>query len=177
VEKIKHYYAGKTAWLYAVMFHNVEIGLWKNDNISLHDNDFMWEDLTELRVFDDKSELRLVRVGDNFCERYISDNEKLIENEFTQDTAYSLYGEYVGKRDAFGIALTETRGKELWFPKALEFGDITAMRLKIRHYVRTNSILTDKAPDKPGIEIYDFRFTGFEYRSKANEFEEVRLDD
>jgi CRISPR-associated protein (TIGR03984 family) len=196
VERIKRYYAGKTAWVYAVMFHNVEIGLWKGDSIILHDNDFCGDDLTELRVFDDKSELRLVRVGDGFRERYVPD-EELPKETFTRDAAYFLYGENVGKRDNFGIALTEARGKELWFPKSLDFGNITAMRLKIRHYVRTNpiptdkasdkppcppasdpiqgGIPTDKAPDKPGIEIYDFRFAGFEYWSKNNKFEEVRL--
>jgi CRISPR-associated protein (TIGR03984 family) len=157
------------------MFHNVEIGLWKDDSINLHDKDFNWGSLTELRVFDAESELRFVRVGDDLRERYLFD-EKLQKNEFTKDTAYSLYGESIGKSDDFGIALTETRGKELWFPKSLEFGNITAMRLKIRHYVRTNPIPTNKAPEAPGIEIYDFRFAGFEYRLKADKFEEVRLD-
>jgi CRISPR-associated protein (TIGR03984 family) len=158
------------------MFDNVEIGLWKNDDISLHDDDFSWNNLTELRVFDASSELRLVRVGDSFRERYIDDEKELPENTFTQDTAYFLYGENVGKRDNFGIALTELRGKELWLPKSLEFGHVKAMQLKIRHYVRTNPIPTDRAPDKPGIEIYDFRFAGFEYWSTAEKFEEVRLD-
>jgi CRISPR-associated protein (TIGR03984 family) len=175
VERIERYYAGKTAWVYAVMFNNVEIGLWKNDGISLHDDDFSWDNLTELRVFDAGTELRLVRVGDSFRERYVDDEKELSQDTFTQDTAYFLYGENVGKRDKFGIALTEIRGKELWFPKSLEFGSVKTMRLKIRQYARTNLIPTDKAPDKPGIEIYDFRFVGFEYWSKANEFEEVRL--
>jgi CRISPR-associated protein (TIGR03984 family) len=157
------------------MFRSVEIGLWKNDSVGLHDNDFSWDVLTELRVFDAYSELRLVRAGDGFLERYVDDND-LPEGTFTKDAEYLLYGEKVGKRDGFGIALTETRGKELWFPKSPEFGSITAMRLKIRHYARTNPIPTDKAPDKPGIEIYDFRFAGFEYWSKAGKFEEVRLD-
>jgi CRISPR-associated protein (TIGR03984 family) len=176
VERIKRHYAGKTAWAYAVMFHNVEIGLWNGDGINLHDNDFSWDNLAELRVFDAGSELRLARVGDGFRERYIDDKQELPEDAFTQDTAYLLYGENVGARDGFGVALTEARGKELWFPKSFEFGNIEAMRLKIRHYVRTNPIPTDRAPDKPGIEIYDFRFAGFEYWSKADKFEEVRLD-
>lgn len=175
MEEIKTYYAGKIAWVYAVMFHNVEIGLWKNDSVSLHDNDFNLDDLTELRVFDADSEFRLVRVGNGFRGRHI-DDEKLPEGTFTKDIAYSLYGERVGKSDNFGIALTETRGKELWFPKLLKFGNITAMKLKIRHYIKTNPIPTDKAPGKPGLDIYDFRFAGFEYYSKENKFEEVRLD-
>jgi CRISPR-associated protein (TIGR03984 family) len=158
------------------MFHNVEIGIWKNNSINLRDNDFSWDNLTELRVFDADSELRLVRADDSFRERYIDDKEVLQKNTFTRDTAYLLYGENVGECDGFGIALTETRGKELWFPKSLEFGNLKAMRLKIRHYVRTNPISTDRAPDKPGIEIYDFRFAGFEYWSKADKFEEARLD-
>jgi CRISPR-associated protein (TIGR03984 family) len=158
------------------MFDNVEIGLWKNDSISLHDEDFSWDNLVELRIFDAGSELRLVRVGDSFRERYIDDTEEFPKDAFPQDTAYLLYGENVAKSAGFGIALTEMRGKELWFPKSIEFGDIKAMRLKIRHYIRTNPIPTDRAPDKPGIEICDFRFAGFEYLSKADEFEEVRLD-
>jgi CRISPR-associated protein (TIGR03984 family) len=159
------------------MFHNVEIGLWKDNGISLHDNDFSWDSLVELRVFDANSEFRMVRAGAGFSERYIDDEEKLPKDTFTRDTAYSLYGEDVDKSDNFGIALTETRGKELWFPKSIEFGDnIVAMRLKIRHYGRTNPSPTDSAPDKPGIEIFDFRFAGFEYWSQTDKFEEVRLD-
>ena len=68
-------FEGMKAWVYVVMFHNVEIGSWDGRNIKLHDNDFDWENVLELRVFNKDKELRYIRVSDELKCRLIEEDD------------------------------------------------------------------------------------------------------
>ena len=167
------------AWVYAVMYHNVEIGIWDGHDIKLHDEDFNWDDVVELRIFDGVKELRYIRVGNDLRHRLIDDNNNspyLTGEDDVYDIDYVMYGEK-GSVRAEWTMLEEQRGKALYFPKSLEFKEnATTIWLKVRNYLKYNELPTNEAPEKPPLEICDYRFMGFAYHSKeTGKKEEVYL--
>jgi len=143
------------AWAYAVMYHGVGIGLWCPDKQDLifHPNvEFDWEDVTELRVFDEEKELRFVRnENGELKERNSAD----IKYDEVRCAEYLMYGTDASPEDEWTI-LTEDRGGELYFPtklKDLKLGSEKVMWLGIRNYLRFTEDLR--------LEVCDYAFTGF----------------
>jgi CRISPR-associated protein (TIGR03984 family) len=178
--EIPGHFPGK-AWVYIVMYHTVEIGLWDGRELNLRDADFSWEDILELRVFDWQKEMRYTRLGKELKLRIADDSGaaqgKLTQGKLTQfDVDYVMYGERAIPEGDW-TALSEMRGKPLYFPKILQFNEgQTLLWLKVRNYLRYNKVPVTQAPDQPPLEVVDYRFTGFAYKAKgSNAKEEVRL--
>ncbi|MCL2571359.1 MAG: CRISPR-associated protein Csx19 [Defluviitaleaceae bacterium] len=146
------------AWAYTVMYHGVAIGIWDGENLLFHDTtQFRWDYVTELRVFDDKREVRFIR--DELGNLLFRDSKEL-ENckDYTkQDAEYLMYGTDLAYEGNWTI-LTEDRGGQLYFPGklALKKDDIY-MWLGIRNFLR----IVESSVGGVRLEVCDYVFTGF----------------
>jgi hypothetical protein len=170
-EKIKAAFPNK-AWVYAEGLDSVKIGKWNG-------SDFIFakpparEFLLELRVFDDKRELK-------FTGGQCRDTADYNETDFIPALADAQYFMYGDRNDPQGdfTALSETRGGTLLFPAKLDFpklpDGVVGLKLGIRNYVRYNPVSVlpkaetncDFGLNKSGagaLVAIDYAYTGFFY--------------
>ena len=150
------------SWAYAVMYHEVTIGLWNGDNFVFHDSvDFDWKHVMELRVFNKARELRFLRDegGDVLTRDSSEDIDANDEDIETRVATYRMYGtndegtSTISDASDRWIALREDRGGDLYFPKTPSFKGDSVMWLCIRSYLKVSSDLR--------LEIIDYAYTGF----------------
>jgi CRISPR-associated protein (TIGR03984 family) len=173
-EKIRAAFPG-AAWAYAEGFDSVKIGRWNGNAFTLAEP--LEEDLSELRVFDDKRELK-------FTGGKCRDTADYDPDGFIPELAgarYFMYGEQAEERADGFTALSEKRGGALLFPSKLEFPKTdklpkgtVGLKLGIRNYVRYNPVpVLPKGEeaydfglgrgDAGAIEAVDYAYTGFFY--------------
>jgi|GEM_PF-4934355 len=167
----------KKAWAYYEGLDSIKIGKWNGSELIFAEplsKDYL-DYLTELRVFDDKRELR-------FTGKKCRDTADYCEYNFIAELAnaqYFMYGEQAVQKDDC-TALSEISGGTIVFPVKLEFpktsilpDGVIGLKLGIRNYVRYNDVpVLPKGekydyglhPDGEGaIEVVDYAYTGFFY--------------
>ena len=154
----------KKAWAYTVMYHGVAIGIWDGTALCFHPSaEFDWDDVTELRVFDDNGarELRFLRKenGTLVCR----DSAFISGDTIPDSIEYLLYGTHAEPAEIDDwTVLTESRGGSLYFPVAInelnfdqinDRNDQVVMWLGIRNFLHFTDDLR--------LEVSDYSFTGF----------------
>jgi len=159
LSEIKSMFEENKAWAYTTMYHGVAIGIWDGEQLQFHTSaGFCVEDIIELRVFDEKKELRVV--SDEYG-KLICRNSEIYKDDESDSEKYLMYGTKQvsleeNDQNKNWIALEEDRGKELYFPKmkSLVFvNDEVYMWLCIRNYLRFSDDLR--------LEVVDYAFAGF----------------
>lgn len=165
------------AWVYVVMYHSVAIGtldsnavigttsLAKEDpslifapnpsfdwGALFHESvDFDWDCVTELRIFNEKRELRIIRNMHNTL--VMRDSQTLASYEY-RNVDYLMYGTKGSVIDDKWTVLSEDRGGDIYFPAKVETTDgKVQLWLKVRNFLRFTQDLR--------LEVCDYAFTGF----------------
>lgn len=161
IESIQRIFPGK-AWAYSVEFDKVQIGVWNGSQLKFKDG-YSEDNLLELRVFNNKQELRVVRKNDGFVLR-----DSLGISGETLDQHFFVYGTSVNRTENGYSALNEQRGAELWFPVEIK----EPVKLGIRNYYRFNPVPVlhpcgnaedGIVPGQGALEFFDYAYTGFYY--------------
>ena len=133
-ERVKKYFGGEKAWIYAVLDYAVGFGVYENNCFSVRLGDtkelvpLEWDHLQELRVFNSKGETCLNKRNEKWFGRYRGEKsglegEERKEEEYCIDEHQKLWGsaKYVENINIPDWSLlTSDRGTRIWVPIKLE---------------------------------------------------------
>lgn len=140
--------------------HEVNVGIYQNKEFIFEKDKSINKYLQELRLFDDDSELKFIRLDENkYCYRFISNNKfekaKEIKYDIYEDF-YLLNGSRVVKnsenKGVIFSSLTEDSGVYLTLPFKLDKGNINIF-VNVINYISFNS--------QGLMEFVDSRLEGF----------------
>jgi len=164
-------------WAYTIMYHGVAIGIWDSQDkvLKFHDSaKFCWDYVTELRVFNNKRELRFIR--DEHGVLLFRDSlelEEMIECSNKQDTSYLMYGTNIAHAKDSELTwsiLSEDRGGKLYFPYELEDSEEAKIWLGIRNFLQ----IVDSSVGGVRLEVCDYVFT--EFKQSTDKFGEQKKE-